>query len=310
MFLPDFGNLRASTVTISVETNLNFDLNSIVKQLLDKPTSINDEVAQRTHQILSSKVEVPIDVYKLLTNPAGTVSYLKFSNVWYGVRRRGMGLSKTTTKTRVSKNDFINQATLVVYVYQNVKINAMLFQNGKIKMAGCKSENDALFVLHTLVRIAGRAATMVVNPLFSTINVPVRGDPMFVMANEMINVTFSFPDTIDKLEVNRLFQSLPVEQCNSNYEQTSKQYVNIKLFSPQQNSRTVLVGSLVLPGRLYLRTIPFRMINSKKHPSTCFMVFPERVVMSGCGIDYTIMQRHYEIFNSVLERHLDCIMLL
>ncbi len=266
----DFCNLSPSTVTITVNVDTTFDLPRIANLLLrDHPETLGRK------QIVTNKE------YKQLYFSPGAVIYLKYKTDWYGVKKS----SSLSSDASSSENDFF-QITFVIYVSTLARVHVMLFRNGKLKVAGCKGENDVLFVIDRLKKY------------YSTLEYRVYN---YVIANEMINITFGFPFVVDKLAINKLFQDKP--NCLAHYEQTTRQYVTVKLYTTRPTRIKALVKYSRANATTTLSVREDPLTGKKKKPNTCFMVFPRRVVMSGCGIDYSIMEEHYNIFMDLVRKN-------
>jgi len=277
-----FRKLNISTITINVESNIFFNLAHVIEFFFTLDGK-GDDVLEQTKELLLSQRELTHTEYKKQVFPKGTISYICYKTKWGGVRRK----KKKTTKKR---NDFVNQVTLDVFIEPTRKINVMLFRNGRIKLAGCKTANDAVVSVLRLYELLSKTPDCVV----------MGSEPTaFIFRNEMINISFSFPFTINKPKVNKLFNKIP--NCLSFYEQTGQQYVNVKMFGDQKHKKAI---QLVLPRddsdvpKISVVDIP---INNQM--KTCFMLFEKRVIMS--GVDYKTMEGHFETFRNIFKSNID-----
>lgn len=281
----DFRDLKISTITINVESNVVFNLSEIAKMFFNK---------SHIFTLLKQKTELSPNEHKKLSFPHGTISYIYHEGNWRGLRKRK---KNSGTKEKKKRNDFINQATIDIFVTH--RINVMIFRNGKIKLAGCKHTNDAIeavLKLWALISEEKDCINLVFNP-----KIPQNQYPSFIFSNEMINVSFSFPHPVNKIMINRIFNQ--TDRCISFYEQTSQQYVNIKM-----QSLPIVKQSILLENTedevFTLTVIPIASTRSTK---TCFMVFDRRVIMS--GVDYPEMENHYKRFIEVFQNHITHLML-
>lgn len=281
----EFRDLKISTITINVESNVVFNLSEIAKMFFNK---------SHIFTLLKQKVELSPNEHKKLSFPHGTISYIYHEGNWRGFRKRKK--NSNNKKDKKKRNDFINQATIDIFVSH--RINVMIFRNGKIKLAGCKHTNDAI---EAVLKIWGLIAEergcidLVFNP-----KVPHNQYPSFIFTNEMINVSFSFPHPVNKIMINRIFNQ--TEDCISFYEQTSQQYVNIKMHSSSIIKKGILLEKND-DNVFSLEVIPIVPTPASPLTKTCFMVFDRRVIMS--GVDYPEMEIHYKRFIDVFKKHIN-----
>lgn len=282
-----FRNLNISTITINVESNIFFSLSHVMNAFL------NFDSSETT--LLKQQKELSHSDYKNQIHPKGTVSYICYKNVWWGLKRKKKRLLK-------KRNDFVNQVTLDVFVDTNRRINVMLFKNGRIKLAGCKTSNDAVIAVMNIYEFLKNKDRCII---FQTEN----SNTTFIFRNEMINISFSFPSTINKIKVNKIFNLF--KDCISFYEQTGQQYVNVKMLSDSNQKKGIKVE---LPNELdscitkhshacmncigVQPKISIVNISVTRPMKTCFMLFEKRVIMS--GVDYCLMENHFTQFLKIL----------
>ena len=269
----NFRDLNISTITINVESNLFFNLSQVMTTMLNVAINTGDTALDDTRILLAEQKELSHTEYKKQKHPGGTISYICYKNVWRGLKRKKKKLLK-------KRNDFVNQVTLDIFIDNDRRINVMLFRNGRIKLAGCKTSNDAIIAVLRLHRIL-KICVVLQSPLAS-----------FLFRNEMINISFAFPFTINKVKVNQLFNRL-VSDCISFYEQTGQQYVNVKMFGNSSNSKKAI--------KLEGNKISVVDIPSSSLMKTCFMLFEKRVIMS--GVDYKLMEVHFRLFREILDKN-------
>lgn len=272
-----FRSLNISTITINVESNIFFNLDSLVSTFMEIDSK-EDQIMVRSRKILNEKKELPQVEYRKQIHPPGTISYICYKNEWKGIRKKK---KRSQTKKR---NDFVNQVTLDIFVENSRRVNVMLFRNGKIKLAGCKNSNDAVGALLRIWDLLKNRSAVIKKE--ETI--------VFVFINEMINISFSLPFIINKIEINKLFNK--TEECISFYEQTGQQYVNIKMASDGDKKKAV---KLELTSQSSVPKISVVDVNIKKPMKTCFMLFDKRVIMS--GVDYLVMENHFGKFKKMFE---------
>lgn len=258
-----FSDLRISTMTVIVELSFFIKPMELATRLCDDPENY----------LLRDQTEMCKSRYKTLLYPAGTILHVQYNSFWRGVRR-------IRAKGKKKKNDFVNVVTVDIFTKRR-RINVMIFKNGKVKIAGCESTNDAIQVISSLiVDVAPNEYTM-------------------TFFNEMINISFSFPFCINKMGINSLFNGERgtfvdgAQRYFSFYEQTGPQYVNLKVMS-ESDSRLCVVVSVV-NGRRELHIEPRSF---KRPPKTSFTIFDRRVIMS--GVDKRTMSDVYADFLRII----------
>uniref|UniRef100_A0A6C0JVE2 Uncharacterized protein n=1 Tax=viral metagenome TaxID=1070528 RepID=A0A6C0JVE2_9ZZZZ len=282
--MENFRNLKISTATVCVESNIVFDLDLITKYFFDN----------QSLEYMIKKEELSTNDHKELVLSNGTISYVYYKGDWRGIKKKN---KKDSSKKR---NDFIHQVTIDVHISR--RISVMLFRNGKFKMAGCKFINDAveiILILFAHISIIEKGFNLIFNSKIIDNTVPI-----FLFNNVMINVSFSFPYIINKIELNNVLNDL---QYLSYYGQTSQQYVNLKMFSEDIE----MIKYIVIKKRneTFNLDVLEKPVTIKKNHSnkTCFMIFDKRVIMS--GVNYTEMEKHYNKFVEILKHHIQKIKL-
>lgn len=308
-----FRNINISTITINIESNITFNLNEIINFFS------TDFITQqkfspgliRSYELLKNQKEIEEKDFKKLKFEEGTISYINYKNNWRGLKKKKNKIGKR-------KNDFINQATIDIFVpncfsEDNKRVNMMIFRNGKIKMAGCKNSNDAINALNYFWDIISNFnSCFSINMNMTFLNLEKSpyeflnwdNHPSFIFTNEMINVSFCFPFILKKKEINRLFSTLKDNEfvCKSHYEPTGQQYVNIKIYSEDTIKKAILIQESIDVNKPIYDM--FVIDTTFKHqPKTCFMIFDKRVIAS--GIDYLVMEKHYNFFINLIEKNYD-----
>jgi hypothetical protein len=217
-----------------------------------------------------------ISEHKKIQRERGCVIFAQYKTFWRGIKR--------IKKIKQKKNDFINQVTMDIFTRR--RVNVMIFKNGKIKIAGCESTNDAIFIMITIYN------------LLTPDVYKIEGIPSFLFTSEMINVSFSFPFCINKVAVNNIFNRLNPQEYFAFYEQTGQQYVNLKIFNKEISRLCIQMKQNEENYELNIVERPF-----KKKPIISFMIFDQRVIMS--GVDIKIMKRVYQKFLDLLNDNID-----
>lgn len=254
-----FSDLRISTMTVIVELSFFIRPMELAMQLCANEPS------------LQTQTEMQKSAFKKLSYPAGTIIHVQYNSFWRGIRRM-------RTKGRKKKNDFINVVTVDVFTEKR-RVNVMIFKNGKVKMAGCESTNDAVYVI---TRLIGSSA-------------PEEYTMTFL--NEMINISFSFPFCINKMGINNVFNEIRTDKYFSFYEQTGPQYVNLKVYSETSKRLCVVITVTTVDGVQH-RTLSVEERDFKRPPKTSFTIFDKRVIMS--GVDKQTMSDVYADFLRVI----------
>lgn len=259
MSFEKFTDLRISTMTVIVELSFFVRPQELATRLCEDANNV----------VLSEQTEMCKSQYRRLTYPAGTIVHVQYNTFWRGVRR-------VRQRARKKKNDFVNVVTVDVFT-TNRRVNVMIFKNGKIKMAGCESTNDAVNIVRWLIDSTAPA------------------EYSAVFSNEMINISFSFPYCINKMGINSVFNSLVDDhRYFSFYEQTGPQYVNLKVISDVRDRLCVVMSRR---DGAYWLTVEAR---SFRHPpKTSFTIFDRRVIMS--GVDKLAMRAVYAEFLRVID---------
>jgi hypothetical protein len=295
-----FDELNVSTITIIIKSNISFQLGEILtlfqmirKKLLPitNPYIITPASTLATFECLT--LTENYTKKKKLTFPQGTISYFRFSNKQYGILKRK---PKITCK---KDSIFRNQVSLDIFVTETRRVNMMIFKNGNIKLAGCQSINNAIVALLILWDIIKQTTN------WST---KFKQLPEFRFYTEMINISFTFPIEISKRALNKICNTM--NDTIAHYEPTSQNYVTIKMTDDNDINDTKLVVSLTLPADNTTRE-PIELKITKGSfttpPSTCFMAFPRRIIMS--GVDKVIMKKQFDRLISVLAENIEFIKL-
>lgn len=317
--LPDFEDLKTSTRTVMVYTNISFDHN---------PSFKNIEI---------TKVDVPLTKKKknvdkrLLRAPYGAIISIQLGDKLRGINLRRsktwwccicqpmketqdrLGVqSKKKINTVVEKlcfeddsdiqtfkyfcerckkfynrkeldgiiPHFLNQMTVVLSI-GDIILNIMLFKNS-FKIAGCKKDDDAVEVSMILWQNH-------IRPVLNSFKTPNGEDPRFLFLLVMRNVDFRLGWPIDRQKLNKLMNDsrysdrISMSQC----ETTSHTNVNIKMFSkkPKGFDYDCLVIPIDVKKEPYfvkMNKNPYKSKKKKKKKYITFIVFSSsEVILSG-----------------------------
>jgi len=276
----NFENLKVSTMTTIVKTNMVFDLEKLYNILEPE---------------LPFQKELSIKEYNNLVLWPNSMFFIKVNDKWRGY------IKKNPRRNKRTKGNFINQVTVGLFFTH--KINMMVFKSC-IKICGCKTSNDAILSVLTLYKKFTRNSH---NNELSNIQ--------FVFEDVMINMSFNLPKKIIKRDFAKYLTYN--KKSKVSYEPTSQSYINLKLL-PTQNIKKKIVIQILQPEILdyfeildlktdkdkqsekdfklnypdFENKIVLSLINGKCPKQTSFMIFESRVIMSGNS--YFQMKEHYE----------------
>ena len=212
-------NLKISTITITTESNINYDLESI----------INMDFSE--HKYLKQNTLLKNKDYKLFLKTKfeyGTILCIKYKDKFNGYK-----LNKKNKKIK-KLNDFINQISIDIISKNNLKISAMVFGNGRIKLAGCRSIDDVLVILE-IDKCFKNYKKIIVNnsSRFTTLSPftekSFHDQHIILVFQNMINATHYFDFEINKKILNRIINKLELPNFNCSYEPTGQQCVKLEI---------------------------------------------------------------------------------
>uniref|UniRef100_A0A6C0JBK9 Uncharacterized protein n=1 Tax=viral metagenome TaxID=1070528 RepID=A0A6C0JBK9_9ZZZZ len=302
----NFNVLIPSTITVNVESNINFDLKNIIvyfKHIIKNNNCVNKNCYyqfKNTQNILNKQlVEKDCSKYENSFTP-GTIVYIRYNDFWSGIK---------TSKT--DKLGFNNQISFKIFINKGYYINIMMFENGRLKMAGCKNNNDSVFVMAILWQYVNERTKQIINPFLDSLKLPSDKTPVFVFTNEMMNIPFRFSRTLNKVKVNTIFNNIKDGNILSYYEPTGQHCVNIKLLNDVKN-RTAIILCILSPNNfvVFIKDVLCKIKKQEfDRTGTSFMVFPNNVIMSGNGIDFEILKNDYNKFTKILQKNASDIVL-
>jgi TATA-box binding protein (TBP) (component of TFIID and TFIIIB) len=146
--------LIKNQIQCNPETNNNQNKNKLSKSL---PTNIIEfDLKELPDELTISTMTVTCEMPTLI-NIENVGKYIKLSNSGILSVKYGCDNIRSLIKIKIKKNskkkkkvNFYNQATFVINIKNNKKVNLKLFKNGAIQMTGCKKIehcSDALTVL-------------------------------------------------------------------------------------------------------------------------------------------------------------------
>lgn len=317
-----FDDLKTSTITMMVYSNMIFDYTEIFKKL--KITKVETPLTKKIKNVDKKKIVAPrgaIIGCQSLMKVEGVdrvvirgIDTRRKKNYWCCnckptklkmgketkvkkvIRRPGFKVKDTdiwaeeyyctTCGTVFELKDvqrivhFLNQTTIILSLGGNKLVNIML-SNTTMKMAGCKSYQDAIECTKILWE----------NFIKDTRNYkfisPKETQPKFLFDMVMMNLDFKLGFPIDKIAFNDLMNEQEyidrgfISQC----EITSSPNVNIKMPSVKPKQYDVLVYDNTEGITRTLETMSenkYKTKKNKKTPYTTFIVFSSsEVILSG-----------------------------
>ena len=312
--LPEFENLKTSTRTLMVYTNVTFDFEKIFQgvelteievPLTKKKKNVDKKRLQAPYgSIISVQMRDRLRGVNLRKNKARKCGICQPAKKTEGKRRIQSVVEELvyedpdsdiqtfmyyckTCKKRYKccelenrLTHFLNQITIVLSI-GDIILNIMLFKNS-FKIAGCKEDNNAV------------EATMIlwedhIRPILGAFKIPGNEDPKFLFVLVMRNVDFRLGFPIDRQKLNLLMNNtkykdkVDMSQC----ETTSHTNVNIKMHSEQPKG--FLYDCLIIPNGtskkpFFLKMVknPYGSRKQRKKKYVTFIVFSSsEVILSG-----------------------------
>jgi TATA-box binding protein (TBP) (component of TFIID and TFIIIB) len=128
---PNFDDIKVSTKTFIVTSNLDININNLFEQL---PVTEYEVVPKRRGRKKKSSIPDPNQNIK-----DGSIITLEHEG-----KIRGVDLKKKRSKKKNRGNYFRNSVTIVMTMPDNKKINFKVSRNGKFQMTGCKIDSHAV----------------------------------------------------------------------------------------------------------------------------------------------------------------------
>lgn len=322
--VPEYEDLKTSTRTVMVYTNISFELKKIFESV--KVTDIEAPLTKKKKNVDKKRLVAPygaiislqkenlirgIDLRKAKKHwcPACQVVIVKEEReikvntveerlkLLPGTDIREIQYFCTKCETYFTLRqlkkiiNFLNQITIVISV-EHIILNIMLFKNN-FKIAGCKNDDDAV------------ESSMI---LWQNYILPSEGfslisgekHPKFVFCLVMRNVDFRLGFFIDRKELNRLMNDKKYAEkiFMSQHESTAHTNVNIKMFA--KKPKGYLHDCLVMPQNkepyfVKLKHNPYKPKKKKKPKYTTAIVFSSSEIILSGRYDET-MRKSYEFF--------------
>lgn len=274
-------DLKISTITITTESNVNYDLPSIKNMDFSN------------HKYLSKNVLLKAADYKLFLQNKfeyGTILSIKYKDMFNGYRLIKADKNKKS-------NDFINQTTIDIISKNNLKISAMVFCNGGIKLAGCRSVEDALIILE-IDKFFKNIKNIVINKSirFVTLNDSIDlNQHVILVFQHMINATHYFEFEINKKVLNRIINKFNNDKFNCSYEPTGQQCVKLKI--KNTSNKIYHIIKISNDGQYEFNEKILKEVES----ATSFTIFPLSCIISGGN--YTSICKSFEQFKEVIHKY-------
>lgn len=288
---PAFDELKVSTITIMVWSNLTFDLREVFETLpITEGTIIKGP---------KKRMDVPYGAIVSLRN---------------GTEVRGIDLQKKKKRKKVDRrrfNFFLNQVTVVVNLGHTL-LNIMMFKDN-FKVVGCKSIEDAIEAIKVLWE-----EYFMLNPRLWNIDKKLWfADtlPHFLFEEVMTNYCFNLGFRIDREALNMLMNSPEYSDVviQSLYEPSINTNVNVQMYyTPSTTFREMVtytpfeaIRESVDGTHPYVKYITEIKRKKKKNLKTVkitFIVFSSsKITLSGRDID--LMRQRYNYFVKILTEH-------
>ncbi len=332
--LTDFDDLKTTTATVMVYTNLTFNLNEIFKTL--PINEIEVPLTKKQKNVDKKKLSAPygyIISVQSVTQIRG-VDLRKKKTRWCTVcqpyRKANGRESKVNTiseylesspdtdvksiKYYCSKcqwsydpcqqkkiSHFLNQLTIVLSVGTQPLLNIMMFKNN-LKIAGCKDKDDAIEAIMILWQ-----EYFIHHPDTWKLK---KGaiSPRFQFDGVMRNVGFGFGFPLEKDELNDVLNDDKYSETvfMSHYESTSQPSVNVKLFSEKPADHTYECLVMPFDKKPYIVAIPELTYRKKKKKdgtkfTTAIIFSSSQAILSGKY--HANMKEAYEFLVDVIFRH-------
>lgn len=311
MNIPKFEDLKTSTRTLMVYTNIQFDHEKIFREI--KWTEIDVPLTKKKKNVDKKRLSAPygsiisvrygdklrgINLRKGKQRRCGVCQFVKnssrkictvseklireskLSDVWLfryfcsKCKRLFTGKELYNPLTH-----FLNQVTIVLAT-ENLILNIMLFKNC-FKIAGCREDDDA-------VEAAMILWENYIRPL-KAFSLPAGEEPNFLFHLVMRNVDFRLGFPVDRQKLNQLMNEEKYKDkvCMSQCETTSHTNVNIKMYTKKPPGH--IYKRLVIPNDTSFKpywddtpTNPYKEKKNKKKKNITFIVFSSsEVILSG-----------------------------
>lgn len=275
-----FDQLKTSTKTIMVYSNLTFDLFNILYTFPIAPVKIVKSGAGKS---------------TVVTRYGGVFS-LQRGNETRGVNtRKGSGKSKKKQSKAIEH--FLNQVSIQMSL-GNHNVHMMVFSDN-VKIAGCRSNEDAItaisiFFTNYLSPISKEKPCFKVKEGHSK--------PLFLFDSVMKNVDFSLGFDLDRQKVNNLFNREDSKEYVflSQFESTEQKSVNMKMYSSKPEDFRYTLYSPLDDTLEEVDNNPFHE-DTKEQLYDSFLIFSSsKVILSG-KYDKNMERSFRHFVNKIME---------
>lgn len=284
--------LKISTITMTAESNINYDLNGIIDSDFSEHKYLKE-------QVLYSKES---EYKNFLKNEFefGTILFLKYMDKFRGYKYHK---PKKRLKKKNIENDFINQISIDIISKNNLKISAMVFKNGNIKLAGCKSIDD-VFILIEIDKFFKNFKKNIDNnsqrfvKLYKNKN-EVEKDvhkSVILICQNMINATYYFNYEINKKVLNKIINEMDNSKFNCSFEPTGQQCVKLEI----KDLSKKIYHLLKISNQDYTYELT-EIIDDEFENTTSFTIFPLSCIISGSN--YQSINNSFILFKSIIEKY-------
>lgn len=292
----DFIKLKTSTKTIMVYTNIVFNL----KELF--------------YSIPICWVKIPYakkvkrtDIYA----PYGGIFSVQKRTETRGVDTRTTVASKKkkkaqkATSSAVIKKEkniehFLNQVSILLSL-EDHHIHMMLFSDN-IKIAGCRSNKDALLAVSILYENFLKVLSKKDDIPYFTLKAGAI-EPIFVFETVMRNVDFSLNFNINREKVNDIFNDVGHEDrvFMSQFETTEQKNVNMKIYGQKKDDFTYLCYKPEDPIKVCYTKQNFHKTKIDQLYNTFLIFSSAKVILSGKHNED--MEKSYNFFIKIMMDH-------
>jgi|SRR5208337_1863750 len=302
---PGFYDLKTSTKTVMVYSNLWFNLAALLTDLPTCPVRLPaNRKAKKTDiwgpyggliTVQNGKMARGVDIRKVkktvaVTPRMGEVAVTTCTkSVDYFLNQISVLMSLTGGVPTNDRPPLVKTPTIITRRKINYNIHMMWF-NSSIKIAGCGSDDDAVLAINMLfdwyikpLQLAGKA----IGKSYYTIT-PPDTEPRFVFDTAMKNVDFSLGLDLDRENVNNLLNhktgstSLTLDQVFlSQFETTEQKSVNMKMYAHKPAGFTWSQYSPESANKLSQTTDLMHPESTEQLYSSFLIFFSGKVIMSG-----------------------------
>jgi hypothetical protein len=322
---PPFSDLKISTVTVMIYTNINFNTESVFVNLpiqsVDTPRSKKQKNIEKRRIVAPEGAIIGTQRGSLFRGPYLRKKKKHWCNVCRPMKFNGTKMKKEMTCTEVIDHvrddifcinyfcsrcqkkytatemkkisHFLNQTTFVISTGRMPLLHVMLFKDN-MKVVGCGDEKDAQDMINLFW---GKYLSK--NPQMWLLK-PGETEPKLVFQTVMQNVDFELGFCILRHELNCLMNETRYRDVveMSQYEALNNTNVNIKMTAIKPDNFTYTCLTLKKNGfvKSQLQDIPYRNPKKKavEKPVTFIVFSSSQVILSGRYLED--MERKYDFF--------------